>query len=248
MSTTQDTNFIPGGPLAELRLRKPPFWLISLVLVGAVATLVPLAFIARARLGTSPEPRIHIFQDMGTQPKYSAQQASTVFADGRAARPVIEGTVAREAVLNDDHYSLGYSRDAAGKISFYAGLPSRISLDDKLLARGKERFGIYCSACHGLDGHGNGMVNLRAQQVQEAGDPYGTSWVQPANLHDQTRRERPDGHIFNTITNGIRNMGGLGSQISVDDRWAIVAYVRALQLSDNAPAKVLDPDVRDTMK
>jgi hypothetical protein len=94
------------------------------------------------------------------------------------------------------------------------------------------------------------MVNVRAQEISN-GQPdvmYGTAWIPPANLHDDTRRSRPEGHLFNTITNGIRNMGGLGHQIPVADRWAIVAYVRALQLSDNAPATLLPADVKNNLK
>lgn len=250
MSSPNDSNLTDNGPLSELRLRKPPFWLTSLLLIAFVASLVPLAGIAQARFTSSPETRVHIVQDMGTQSRYSVQQTSTVFADGRAARPVIEGTVSKEAVLGDDHYSLGYSKDAAGKVTFFSGFPKRVTVDARLVARGQERFNIYCSTCHGVDGHGNGMINVRAGEVSNGPSEviYGTAWVQPANLHDADRRARPEGHLFNTISNGIRNMGGLGHQIPTADRWAIVAYVRALQLSDNAPAQILPTDTRENLK
>ncbi len=101
-----------------------------------------------------------------------------------------------------------------------------------LVERGRDRFNIYCAPCHGLDGSGNGMVNQRAQELQEP------KWVQPSNLTSDVVRARPVGHIYNTVNNGIRNMPGYGAQVPVEDRWAIVAYVRALQLSQAAPASV----------
>lgn len=248
--TPTDPNLNDSGPLAEFRLRKPPFWMISLGLIAATATLVPLAAIARARFNTSPEPRIHIFQDMGNQPRTGPQKPSKVFADGRWDRPIIEGTVARTAVIDDPHFTAGYTRDPEGNVKFLAGYPTRITVDRKVLERGRERYNIYCASCHGLDGLGNGMVNVRANAVSNGPSDvnWGTSWVQPANLHDQQRRDRPEGHLFNTITNGIRNMAGLGHQIPPEDRWAIVAYVRALQLSDTAPATVLPPETRQNLK
>jgi mono/diheme cytochrome c family protein len=108
--------------------------------------------------------------------------------------------------------------------------------------RGQQRFNIYCAVCHGTDGYGNGPVNNRAVQRQEQ------KWVPAANLHSDVVRSRPDGHIFNTITNGIRNMAGYGSQIPVQDRWAIVAYLRALQLSQHAPASAVPAEQLNTMR
>jgi mono/diheme cytochrome c family protein len=249
MSSDNEKNeYGEPGPLAELRLRPPPFPLVAFVLIASVASLVPLAAIAKARFNTSLEPRVHIWQDMGSQPRASAQQSSEVFADGRSDRPKIEGTYAREAIVNDDAFNLGYTRSADGKVTFADAFPSRITVDAKLLARGQRQFGIYCSTCHGMDGHGNGFVNTRAMEIAQTADSNGTTWVSPANLHDDMRRSRPVGHIFNTISNGIRNMGGLGHQIVPEDRWAIVAYVRALQLSDNYPAAKLPAEVRENMK
>ena len=115
-------------------------------------------------------------------------------------------------------------------VEFFAGYPKQITLSDELLKRGQQRYNIYCSVCHGLDGYGNGQINARALELGE------TKWVPPANLHSDTVVKRTEGHIFNTMTNGIRNMPGYGTQISVHDRWAIVAYVRALQLSQHVPA------------
>lgn len=250
MSSTESSFSSDTGPLYEMRLRKPPFWLVALLIVSATATLLPLAAIARARFNTSEQPRIHIFQDMGNQPKHIPQTASVVFADGRAARPEIDGTIERSAVIDDPHYTQGYARDPQGNLTFFKGFPSRVKVDQALILRGQNRYNIYCSTCHGLGGLGDGMVHERATALQSAGGAIslGTSWTPPANLTDATRREREDGHLFNTITNGIRNMGGLGHQINVDDRWAIVAYLRALQTSSAYPADKLAPQVRDALK
>ncbi|MCD0463206.1 quinol:electron acceptor oxidoreductase subunit ActD [Roseiconus lacunae] len=105
-----------------------------------------------------------------------------------------------------------------------------LTVDQALLSRGQLQFGVYCSVCHGMDGRGNGLVNQRAQ---ERGFD---TWVPPSNMHEDTlySDKYPDGKLFSTISNGIRKMPGYAGQITVQDRWAIVAYVRALQLSQNA--------------
>jgi mono/diheme cytochrome c family protein len=226
----------------NLRLRKPPTWMVYLMLIAIVATFVPIAAIARSRLSTSPDPRIHLVQDMGSQPRYGPQQVSSVFADRRAARPTIDGTVSRHAVVGDDHFLAGFSAGPEGKANFFEGYPKQIKVEQALLTRGQNRFAIYCTPCHGQDGRGEGMVHLRASEIQEP------KWVKPADLTSDTVRNRPEGHLFNTITNGIRNMGGLGGQISIEDRWAIVSYVRALQLAQGAPASALTPEQRNNIK
>ena len=102
-----------------------------------------------------------------------------------------------------------------------------VKIDAAAVERGQERFNIYCSICHGIDGAGRGPVRVRSEEMGQV--------MNVKSVHDADVRARPEGHIFNTITNGIRNMPGYGSQIPVEDRWAIVAYVRALQASQNAP-------------
>ena len=103
-----------------------------------------------------------------------------------------------------------------------------IEITSGVLERGRQRYEIFCSPCHGLAGFGDGMVAKRADELQEG------TWTPPTSFHSELIRDRADGHLFNTITNGIRNMPGYGSQIPIEDRWAVVAYVRALQLSQNA--------------
>jgi len=227
------------------RMGRIPAIFISLALIGAFASWIPLALFARARASYSKEPRVSLIQDMGVQPKYSQQQSSEVFADGRADRPQIVGTVARGHLDADDHYYRGYSMETDPKTGkpaakFFEDFPSQVKVDMVLLQRGRQRFDIYCSACHGLDGYGHGTVNERGLELQL--EEHG-AWVQAANLTIDPPKSRPVGHIYNTINNGIRNMPGYGAQIPVEDRWAIVAYVRALQLAPNVPNRLVSPDV-----
>ncbi len=228
-------------------LPRPPFFMIGAFLILTVATWIPLVVIARARVGHSTDSRLHLTQDMDAQPKLKTQQAAEIFADGRELRLPIEGTIARGHLDEDDHYFRGYRsviNPGTGKteVTFFDGLPPQVQLTPALLKRGQERFEIYCGVCHGNDGYGNGPVNARAIQRQEA------KWVPPANLHTDLVRGRPDGHIFNTITNGIRNMAAYGPQIPVEDRWAIVAYVRALELSQQTPARLLPAERVNELK
>jgi mono/diheme cytochrome c family protein len=226
-------------------MARPPFWLVAVLLILVVATWVPLVVIAWSRVSASNDPRVQVFQDMGTQPKYTAQAASGVFADGRAMRGKIAGTVARGQLQEDDHYYRGFSQkwnEPTGKweVTFFEGLPRQVTVNEKLLRRGQERFNIYCASCHGMDGYGGGTVAVRAREIGQD--------MMPANLHDALARDRADGHIYNTINNGIRRMPGHGSQIAVEDRWAIVAYVRALQLSQNAPVRLVPPERLETLR
>jgi len=230
------------------KLGTPPFWMIALALIFVVASWLPLVIFARARAAISNLPRISIFQDMGIQPKFREQQSSEIFADGRADRPEVLGTVARGELHDDDHFYLGYSEATDPKTgkpaaNFFDTFPDKLKVTEALMARGQQRFNIYCSVCHGLDGQGHGPVNERALELQSM-DPPGAKWTQVADLTSDTVRARPVGHIYNTINVGIRSMPSYGTQIPADDRWAIVAYVRALQQSRNVPSK----DVPDEIK
>jgi mono/diheme cytochrome c family protein len=225
------------------RLPRPPFWMIALALMMIVITWLPLAIIARARVSLSPEPRIQLMQDMGIQPKFREQETNSLFEDDRAMRPHIPGTVARGSLEEDDNYYHGFGRqdDGGGKytIVYVNSLPDRLTNSSKkmkaLLQRGQLRFNIYCYVCHGYDGSGRGPVNQRAMELKaidtDPQHPIGVSWTPAAQLYSDTIRAETDGQIFNTISNGIRTMPSYGAQVPVDDRWAIVAYVRALQMS-----------------
>ena len=213
--------------------------MISISLIMVVATWIPLSLIGRSRVYLTTDPRIQIMQDMGKQPKYGTQMSNALFADGRAMRMPVPGTVARGDLQLDDHFYRGFTRDpATGNVIFDTAFPRQVKIDDRLLHRGQQRFNIYCYVCHGLDGSGNGPV---AQRVARLRDDNVTDlvWTAPADLTSDRIRLEADGQLFNTITNGIRAMPSYGEQIPPADRWAIIAYVRALQFSQEAPASVV---------
>lgn len=207
---------------------RPPRWMIYAILIGAVASLIPIAMIARSRAVTSEQPRIQLIRDMAKQPKFKTQAENPLFADDRAMRPSVPGTVARGAAGGDEARDFGRVN---GEWVTNFPLPVTASL----LHRGQERFNIYCAPCHGLAGYGDGLVARRADELQEG------TWTPPTSLHSDAVRNRADGHIFNTITNGLRTMPAYGPQIPRDDRWAIVAYVRALERSQNARPEDVPP-------
>ena len=199
---------------------------------------IPFALAAMARAVPSSHTRIHIIQDMDNQPKFRAQHANPLFADGRAMRPLVAGTVARGQLEADDHYNRGVVDN-----DWATTFPPQVQVNLDLVYRGQDRFNIYCTPCHGYAGYGDGMINKRAMDLVNLG-LNGTTWVQPKNMHEQLIREQPVGQTFNTITNGVRNMSGYAAQIPTEDRWAIVAYVKALQRSQTADLNDLPPDQR----
>lgn len=216
-----------------------PRWLIWTVITLVVVSWVPLVLIARARVVKSPKPRIHIIQDMDNQSKFKAQQRNRLFADRRAMRPPVEGTVPRGQLGADVALYRGIS-DADDWSSWVEVGPVPVTME--LLQRGRRGYDIFCSPCHGLTGAGDGMVSKRAEALQEG------AWTPPSSLHTELVRERPDGHLYNTIANGIRNMPSYGAQIPVEDRWAIVAYMRALQRSQNAAVDDVPSDLRASLR
>ena len=235
----------PRPPRVDLA--KIPFPFVAAGIIAAFVSWIPLAYFARARATLSKEPRVSLVQDMGVQPKFREQQSNPIFADGRADRPVIVGTVAHGALQSDDHLYRGFSMEVDPKTGkpaakFFDGFPAGIKVDGKLLSRGQDRFNIWCSACHGYDGYGHGTVNERGLELQA--EEHG-NWVPAANLTIDPAKSRPAGHLYSTINVGIRNMPGYGPQIPVADRWAIVAYVRALQLSQDVPRRLVSEQVRE---
>ena len=174
-------------------------------------------------------------QDMHDQAKYEPLEASPLFADGAASRTPVEGTVARGMLREDTRLYRGMEPDG----SFVVEIP--VPVTGELVARGRERFDIFCSPCHGLAGHGDGIVSARAEASFQGG------WVPPLSLHDEPALGREPGHLFNTITNGIRTMPAYRSQIPAADRWAIVAYVRALQRSQRASSADVPADRRSEL-
>jgi mono/diheme cytochrome c family protein len=169
-------------------------------------------------------------QDMHDQPKYRGLRASTFFANGSSARPLVEGTIAR-GTLQDDEALF------TGKVNKVDVKEIPISVDEHVVNRGQERFAIYCTPCHGETGNGDGRVVQRGFKT-------------PPTFHSDRLRQADAGHFFDVITNGFGAMSDYRVQIAPRDRWAIVAYVRALQLSQHAttadvpggdPAKVPAP-------
>ena len=159
-------------------------------------------------------------QDMFNQPKVRPLQASTFFADGRASRPLSEDTVARGELRADE---LLYSGRVGGVVADAFPFPVTASVLD----RGQERFDIFCSPCHGRLGDGAGMIVQRGFKA-------------PPSFHSDRLRQAPAGHFFDVMTNGFGVMYDYRSRIPPEDRWAIAAYIRALQLSQHASADDLD--------
>ena len=182
------------------------------LLIFALCTVMVVA-IAGRRGSISRRPPIELFPDMNRQPKLRPQVPNAFFADGRSSRPPIPGTIAREDRYEDLPVNTGR---VTGTTNFVETIPVEVTA--KLIARGQQRFNINCSPCHGEQGDGNGVVKK-----------LGLATV--ANLHDKRIVELPDGEIFNTITYGKNTMGPYGANVTIDDRWAVIAYVRALQLS-----------------
>jgi mono/diheme cytochrome c family protein len=222
----------------------PPRIFIFTGALLALLLLVPPFVIARVRAVPSQGRPIHIFWDMDFQPKFKAQSENTLFADRRAARPEIAGTVA----LGEANLDVNLHDGVAGG-SWATAVPASLAVDEKFLERGQQRFNIYCAVCHGYSGFGDGVVNRRALDLManSNGPVQGTAWVAAKSLHDPTVREQPIGQIYNTIKNGVRNMAGYAAQIPVEDRWAIAAYVQALQVSQDATIQDVPPDRREAL-
>lgn len=199
----------------------------SLVIL-IVAAMIPPALIARQRAVKHSAPPIHFIQDMDNQHKFRAQAENPLFLDRRAARMPVPGTIALGQLNDDDHFERGIVDNV-----WATGFPAQINVNLNLLEYGQERFNIYCTPCHGAAGYGDGMINKRAMELVNRG-VNGTLWVQPKSLHETAIREQAVGQIFNSITHGVRTMPAYGAQIPAEDRWAIVAYVRALQRSQTA--------------
>jgi mono/diheme cytochrome c family protein len=154
-------------------------------------------------------------QDMHDQPKYRGLRSSNFFVDGQSARPIVANTVAR-GHLNEDALLM------TGKEGQDDATVFPFPVTEQVMARGRERFDIYCSPCHGRTGNGDGMVVRRGYR-------------RPPAYNEERLRNAPIGHFYDVITNGFGAMPDYQTQIPVEDRWAIVAYVKALQLSSWAP-------------
>jgi Cytochrome C oxidase, cbb3-type, subunit III len=166
---------------------------------------------------------------MHDQPKYKPLAASAFFGDGRSARPIIEDTVARGHLDIDTEFYAGKT-DAGKPVELF---PMRVT--EGVLKRGQERFGIYCSPCHDRTGSGHGIVVQRG-------------FKQPPSFHTDRLRQVPVGYFFDVMTNGFGAMLDYRTQIEPTDRWAIVAYIRALQRSQQATLADVPPEEAAKLK
>lgn len=171
---------------------------------------------------SSSRPPIHLNPNMDRQEKFLPQEKSDFFYDGAVLRPRVPGTVARGKLVENPLHATGKSPWG----SYLQEVP--LTVDERLLARGKERFGIYCTPCHGDDGDGDGMLFRR-------------SGVRTANLLEEQFRQMAPGKIYETVTEGKGLMPGYRYPIPRDDRWAIVAWVRKLQAAAPDAEEAKDP-------
>jgi hypothetical protein len=169
-------------------------------------------------------PVLSACENMQNQPRYDPLEASTFFADGRSARPLVPGTVPRGAVDEEPAFYTGVDEDD----SLLGQNPLPITIE--LLERGRERYDIYCAPCHGIDGYGEGMI------VQRGFPP-------PQSFHLDRLRQAPDGYYFLVISDGFGRMYAYDYRIKPHDRWAIIAYIRALQLSQFAEEQDVPPEI-----
>lgn len=161
----------------------------------------------------SEKPPVHVNPNMDWQDRFNAQEVNPFFDDNRADRQPVEGTVSRGNLQTDLAYYQGVNENG----DFVDKIPATVTAE--MIMRGKERFNIYCSMCHGGTGVGNGIITN-----------YGI--VPPPSFYDERIVNMPDGEIYSAIYNGVRTMSSYRHQIPVEDRWAIVSYIRTLQRSN----------------
>lgn len=235
------------------RFLKPIGWCLA-----SIAILIPTA-IYRSQAMTNEAPRLHFNPDMDWQEKAKTQTVSPgltgmegafLFADGRAMRPDVPGTVALGELTLSDSYYRGYEQgtgvepgatNAEGaplEPTWVTSFPTEVTVDTELMNRGERQYGIYCAPCHGLAGYGDGLISRRGLELTVQGL---AAWNQAKSLHDPLVSVQPVGRIYDTVTNGRNTMGPYRSQISVEDRWAIVLYVKALQATMERPETASEP-------
>ena len=202
------------------------FLALAMAVIGIITT-------AGYRGHRFAQPPFEIFPDMNYQDKVKDQQPSAFFADGNSARLPIAGTVAMEMPAQNDYWATGKWDDShwGNGIPVHAARDGgrELAIDGANMARGRERYNISCAVCHGAGGDGQGVVTK-----------YGLTGV--ASYHNDRLRQDSDGDLFNTISNGKGQMLGYGYNITINDRWRIVMYLRALQRSQNAPLSDATPD------
>lgn len=164
---------------------------------------------------SSQEPPIHLNPNMDTQKKGKSYRENDFFADKQTMRQPLEGTVARGYLKEDEHFYFG---KVNGQLAH--ALPGALTIDESFMKRGQQMFERTCAVCHGSSGNGDGLVGRRLM-------------VKPTSLHSDYMYGLSPGHYFDVITNGIRTMQSYKHMISEKDRWAIVSYIRSLQISQD---------------
>jgi mono/diheme cytochrome c family protein len=197
--------------------RQKCFAVCRFVVFTSALCLLTSAFLGCQRVGPD-------WQKMARQPRYDPLESSDFFADGMASRPRVAGTVARGELSVNPFMETGKIGGADGD-----GFPFPVTRE--VVDRGQERFTIYCSECHGRLGDGDGMIPSRG-------------FRRPPSFHTEALRTAPTGHFFDVMTNGFGAMPTYAPQVPVRDRWAIIAYIRALQLSQNATIAQVPPEKR----
>ena len=202
---------------------------------GLAALVLAAGALSGCRGMKSGKPPVHPNLNMDFAQRLEAQEPNAFFADNAAQREPVAGTVRRGQLQTTANAPFYYGRTADG--SLVQNIPIEVTGD--LLARGQERFGIYCTPCHGLAGDGRGIV-----AVGNGGQGYGFA---VPSYHTEGLRARPDGYIYDVILNGVNTMPSYGHEMAPVDRWAVVAYVRALQLSQDAPAEDVPATERERL-
>jgi mono/diheme cytochrome c family protein len=194
--------------------------------LAAAALLTLSGSLIGCRGMKSEKPPVHLNRNMDFQQRFEEQEANPFFADDAAMRLPVAGTVARGRLRTTQNADFLLGRTSGG--DFVAQVP--VPVTEALLVRGQERYNIYCSVCHGRAGDGRGVI-----MVGNGGQGYG--YTPAPTYHSDFLRTVPDGYLFDVITNGVRSMPSYGFEVAPADRWAIVAYLRALQRSQNAGAE-----------
>lgn len=233
---------------------------LAFLAVAVVATISFLGFQGK----TSKDTPVYVFDDMDYQNKYKAQGENALFADGRDARPPVVGTVARGTGLEPTKvFSEGFRRaeslnpafvtgkDTKGtllagfpekSLKLTNGQPQPYAIDASVLALGQAKYQVYCAVCHGDAADGNGIMKVRSAIEGDA------AIVTIASLQTPIIRGYPNGQLYDVVTNGKNTMMGYGDKLSPEERWAVVAYVRALQLSQNCPPELVPAAVKAQIK
>ena len=201
-----------------------------------LAGLVLAVAVGGCRGMTSDDPPIHPNLNMDYTQRFEAQEANQLFADGAAMRPPVPGTVSRGNLRIDANAPYVYGRTADG--AYIDEIP--VPVTASLVERGQERYNIYCTPCHGYAGDGRGIV-----AVGNGGLGYGFA---VPSYHTEALQARPDGYIYDVIANGINTMPSYGHQMLPADRWAVVAYVRALQRAEAASAADVPETERERLE